>query len=142
MKPALFVLSGLLKDILLSSLLIGEKHNRGPKGLTPEHHSYTLPSGEAVEGGKEGRVVFEGRAAIGYDHGYDAQKFYLGLALDPKYIEGFVEGCLERMGEDEPEDEALFRDLWDDEGERETMLSILQAECEVLTGRPDDYFPY
>jgi hypothetical protein len=31
--------------------------------------------------------VFEGRAAIGYDHGYDAQKFYLGLALDPKYIE-------------------------------------------------------
>ena len=87
-------------------------------------------------------MVFEGRAAIGYDHGYDAQKFYLGLALDPKYIEGFVEGCLERMGEDEPEDEALFRDLWDDEGERETVLSILQAECEVLTGRPDDYFPY
>jgi hypothetical protein len=35
-------------------------------------------------------VVFEGRAAVGYDHGYDAQKFYLGLALDPKYIEGFV----------------------------------------------------
>jgi hypothetical protein len=27
--------------------------------------------------------VFEGRGAIGYDHGYDAQKFYLGLALDP-----------------------------------------------------------
>ena len=54
-----------------------------------------------------GQKVFEGRAAIGYD----AQKFYLGLALDPKYIEGFVEGCLERIGEDEPEDEALFRDL-------------------------------
>jgi hypothetical protein len=47
-------------------------------------------------------VVFEGRAAVGYDYGYDAQKFYLGLALDPKYVEGFVEGCLERMGEDEP----------------------------------------
>jgi hypothetical protein len=57
-------------------------------------------------------VAFEGRAAVGYDHGYDAQKFYLGLALDSKYIEGFVEGCLERMGEDEPEDEALFRGLW------------------------------
>ena len=42
--------------------------------------------------------MFEGRAAIGYDHGYDAQKFYLDLALDPNYIEGFVEGCLERIG--------------------------------------------
>ena len=89
-----------------------------------------------------GEDMFEGRAAVGYDHGYDAHKFYLGLALDPKYIEWFVEGCLERMGEDEPEDEALFRDLWGDEGERETMLSILQAECDVLIGRPEDYFPY
>ena len=26
--------------------------------------------------------MFEGRAAIGYDHGYDAEVFYLGLALD------------------------------------------------------------
>ena len=87
-------------------------------------------------------MVFEGRGAIGYDHGYDAQKFYLGLALDPKYLEGFIEGCLERIGEDEPEDEALFRDLWEDEGERETVLQILKAECEVLPGRPEDYFPY
>jgi hypothetical protein len=31
--------------------------------------------------------AFTGRAAIGCDYGYDAQKFYLGLALDPKYIE-------------------------------------------------------
>jgi len=62
------------------------------------------------------RWMFEGRAAIGYDHGYDAQKFYLGLALDAKYIEGFVEGCLERIGEVEPEDEDLFRYLWEDEG--------------------------
>ena len=45
--------------------------------------------------------MFEGRAAIGYDHGYDAQKFYLGLALDSKYVKGFMEGCLERIGEDE-----------------------------------------
>jgi hypothetical protein len=82
--------------------------------------------------------VFEGRAAIDYDHGYDAQKFYLGLALDPKYSEGFVEGCLERIGEDE----TFFRDLWEDEGERETVLEILKAECEVLPGRPEDYFPY
>ena len=37
--------------------------------------------------------MFEGRAAIGYEHGYGAQKFYLGLALDPGYVEGFVEGA-------------------------------------------------
>ena len=47
----------------------------------------------------KGGQVFEGRAAIGYDHGYDAQKYYMGLALDPKYVEGFVEGCLERMSQ-------------------------------------------
>jgi hypothetical protein len=82
--------------------------------------------------------VLEGRAAIDYDHGYDAQKFYLGLALDPKYSEGFVEGCLERIGEDE----TFFRDLWEDEGERETVLEILKAEFEVLPGRPEAYFPY
>jgi hypothetical protein len=51
-------------------------------------------------GGEEG---FTGRAAIGYDHGYDAEVFYRGLALDPAYVEGFVEGCLERIGEDDLE---------------------------------------
>jgi hypothetical protein len=66
----------------------------------------------------------------------------LGLALDPKYVEGFVEGCLERIGEDHPEDEAVFRDLWKDEAERESVLTIRQAECEVLSGRPEDYFSY
>ena len=89
---------------------------------------------------EEGEDMFEGRAAIGYNHGYDAHKFYLGLALNPKYIEGFVEGYLERIGEDEPEEENLFRDLWEDEGERETVLAILQAECEVFLGRPEDCF--
>ena len=85
--------------------------------------------------------MFEGRAAIGYDHGYDSQKFYLRLSLDPAYIEGFAEGCLERIGEEESENEALFRDLWEDEGERETVLQILQAECNILPGRPKDHFP-
>jgi hypothetical protein len=47
--------------------------------------------------------MFEGRAAMRYDHGYHAQKFYLGLALDPAYVESFVEGCLETIGEDGPE---------------------------------------
>jgi hypothetical protein len=58
-----------------------------------------------------GPKMFEGRGAVGYDHGYDAEVFYLGLALDPAYIEGCVESCLERIGENYPEDEAIFRDL-------------------------------
>jgi hypothetical protein len=81
--------------------------------------------------------LLEGRAAIGYDHGYDAQKFYLGLALDEKYIEGFVEGCLERIGEDDLEGEDLLRDMWEDEAEKETVLAILKAECDVVAGRPE-----
>jgi hypothetical protein len=80
--------------------------------------------------------MFEGRAAIGYDHGYDGQIFYLGLALDPAYVEGFVEGCLERIGEDDSDEEQLFRDLWEDEGEREMVLEALKADCEVRSGRP------
>jgi hypothetical protein len=39
-------------------------------------------------------------------------------------------------------DQALFRKLWEDEGERETVLQILKAECEVLPSRPEDCFPY
>ena len=65
-----------------------------------------------------GEEAFTGRAAIGYDHGYDAEVFYLGLALDPAYVEGFVAGRLERIGEEDPDEEQLFRDLWEDEGER------------------------
>ena len=75
--------------------------------------------------------MFEDRAAIGYDHGCEDQKFYLRLALDPHYVEGSWRACLERIGEDEPEDEAFFRDLRE-EGERETRLEALKAECEVL----------
>ena len=70
--------------------------------------------------------MLEGRAAIGYDHGYDAEKFYLGLALDLKYIEGFVEGCLERIREDNPEDEALFR------SQRGTNIFALGGEPRTL----------
>jgi hypothetical protein len=53
--------------------------------------------------------VFEGRAAIGYDRGNDAEVFYLGPALDEGYVEGFVEGCPERIGEDDPNEEAFLR---------------------------------
>ena len=47
----------------------------------------------------------EDEEALGYDHGYDGEVFYPGLALGEKY----VEGCLERMGEDDPECKDLVR---------------------------------
>ena len=83
-----------------------------------------MGSSGAGNGGEE-EEAFTGRAAVRYDHGYDAQKFYLGLALDPAYVEGFVEGALERIGEEDPDEEELLRDLWEDEGERETLLEAL-----------------
>ena len=52
------------------------------------------------------------------------------------YVEGFIEGCLERIGEDDPEEEPIFRDLWDDEKQREVVIESLKADCEVRTGRP------
>jgi hypothetical protein len=77
-------------------------------------------SGSSGGGGEEG---FKGRAAIGYD---------------PAYIEGWVEGCLERIGEDNSEEEQLFRDLWEDETQREVVIESLKADCEVRVGRPQD----
>jgi hypothetical protein len=39
-------------------------------------------------------------------------------------------------GEDHPEGEQLFRDLWEDETQREVVIESLKADCEVRTGRP------
>jgi hypothetical protein len=47
-----------------------------------------------------------------------------------------VEGCLQRIGKDHPEEELLFRDLWEDETQREVVIESLKADCEVRTGRP------
>jgi hypothetical protein len=90
-------------------------------------------SGSSGGGGEGG---FTGRADIGNAHGYSGDVFYLGLALDPAYIEGWVEGCLERIGEDYPEDETMFRDLWEDETQRDVVIESLKADCEVRAGRP------
>jgi hypothetical protein len=98
-----------------------------------ERYPNAVVGGLSGGGGEEG---FTGRAAIGYDHGYDGEVFYLGLALDPAYIEGWVEGCLERIGEDYPEDETMFRDLWEDETQWDVVIESLKADCEVRTGRP------
>lgn len=43
--------------------------------------------------------MFEDRGAIGYDHSYDARVFYRSLALDPKYVEGFIEWITEDLRE-------------------------------------------
>jgi hypothetical protein len=56
----------------------------------------------------------------------------VGRALDLAYVEVY----LERIGEEDPDEEQLFQDLWEDEGERETVLETLKADCEVRPGRP------
>jgi hypothetical protein len=38
------------------------------------------------------------------------------------YVEGWVEGCLERIGEDNPDEEQSFRDFWDDETQQEVEM--------------------
>jgi hypothetical protein len=39
-------------------------------------------------------------------------------------------------GEDDPDEEQLFRDLWEDETQREVVIESLEADCEVRVGRP------
>jgi hypothetical protein len=34
------------------------------------------------------------------------------------------------------EEELLFRNLWEDETQREVVIESLKADCEVRTGRP------
>ncbi len=66
--------------------------------------------------------------AIGYDHGYDGQLCYLGLALDAACLEAFVQGCLETIGEDNPEAEQLFRGLWEYETQRDVVRDALLSQ--------------
>jgi hypothetical protein len=49
--------------------------------------------------------------------------------------EGFIEGYLERIAEDDPEEEQIFRDHWEDETQREVVIESLRADCAVRTGR-------
>jgi len=66
-------------------------------------------------------------------------------ATDPKGVkvpEPILEEDLQRHarevldGEVNPEEELLFRDLFEDEIQREVVIDRLQADCEVRTGRP------
>jgi hypothetical protein len=67
------------------------------------------------------------------------------LALSPMdrlrdlaYIEGFVENCLECIGENDPEEERLFRDLWVVVTQRDLVVESLKSDCELRTGRPPE----
>jgi hypothetical protein len=73
----------------------------------------------------------EDREAIGYDR----EVFYLGLALDPAYVEGFVEGCLDSIGEDDQQGEDMLRGEWE-EGDWEMVLEILKGPVR-RPGRPE-----
>jgi hypothetical protein len=46
---------------------------------------------------------------------------------------------LKRIGEDDPEEERLFRNLWEDEAQREVVIESLKGDCDVRTGRPQGY---
>ena len=85
-------------------------------------------------------AVLTGMTAIGYDYGYDAEIFYEGHADDQEFVKGFVEGCLDRIAEDEPEEADFLRNLWEggDEEDRASVLEMLKEECEVREGRFDD----
>jgi hypothetical protein len=41
-------------------------------------------------------------------------------------------------GEDDPDEERLFRDLFEDETQREVVIESLKADCEVRVGRPPE----
>jgi hypothetical protein len=50
-----------------------------------------------------------------------------------------VEGCLVRIGEDDPDEEQDFRDLREDGTQREMVIESLKADCEVRVGRPPGF---
>ena len=43
------------------------------------------------------------------------------------------------ISEDHPEEEHLFRDLWEDDSQREVVIESLEADCEIRTGGPQGY---
>jgi hypothetical protein len=82
--------------------------------------------------------------AFGNDCGYDHLVFISRYEDEPDYIEGFIDGCLERMEEEEaadlthPDDVTAehLRNMWLNPGvspdeKREMVLEPLKAECEV-----------
>jgi hypothetical protein len=56
--------------------------------------------------------------------------------LDPAYVEGFVEWCPQRIGEDDPDEEGFLRGVWEDGEDRGFVLETLKGGVDVRTGRP------
>lgn len=113
------------------------KRRSGTRGWTSIRrtgYAASMVAGGSSGGGDKG--AFTGRAALGYDHGYDGEVFYLGLALDPAYIEGFVDGALERIGEDDPDEEDFLRGIWEDGDDQDFVVEALKSGVEVRSGRP------
>ncbi len=88
----------------------------------------------------EAEAKLKGMAAVGYDYGYDAAVFCEGHADDEEFVRGFVEGCLDRIAEDEPEEVGFLRNLWKggDEWDSNAALEMLKDEYEIREGRFDD----
>ena len=51
-------------------------------------------------------------------------------------MEEFVEGCLERIGEDDPDEEAFLRGIWEEGDDRHFVVEALKDGVEVRAGRP------
>lgn len=97
------------------------------------------PNGyEMVEKGEliEIEAEFGGVAAIGYD----ARMFHGSHADDEEYVRGCVEGCLERIEDEEPEAVGFLRNLWEggNEEDRGYVLEMSKEECHVREGRFGD----
>ena len=88
--------------------------------------------------------------AMGFDCGYDLLVFIFRYEQDPDYVEGFVEGCLKRISEDEDEDSvhpddikaSHFHAMWVDPGlspadRNDLVLESLKAECEIREDEGD-----
>ena len=86
-----------------------------------------------------------GNLGVGYDRGYDGAMFYPSYGDEKDYLDGFVEGCVERILEDEaaelthPDDVPAehYLDLWRDpklppEDKKELVLEPLKSECLIL----------
>ena len=94
------------------------------------------PNGyQVTEKGELVEAELTGMARIGYD----AEIFYEGHADDEELVKGFVEGCLDRIAEDEPEEADFLRNLWEvgEEEDRASVLEMLKEVCEVREGRFD-----
>jgi hypothetical protein len=67
----------------------------------------------------------------------DAEEvFCLALAVDGRYVEGFVERCLKRMGEDDSDEEDFLRGIWEEGDDRGFVLETLKDGVKVRAGRP------